>query len=94
MVAAMTIIMLVVMMVLAMALSSALGGLAGAEAGAVDLVFYETMTHPPFVNNAFRYMRMGYASALAWILTIIILLITMLILKSSPMWVHYEAEKK
>jgi len=30
-------------------------GLAAAEAGAIDLFFYETMTHPPFVNNAFRY---------------------------------------
>jgi hypothetical protein len=25
------------------------------EAGAVDLVFYETMSHPPFENNAYRY---------------------------------------
>jgi len=38
------------------------GGLAGAEAGAVDLVFYETMTHPPFVNNAFRY-KVGLAAS-------------------------------
>ncbi len=30
-------------------------GLAAAEAGAIDLFFYETMSHPPFVNNAFRY---------------------------------------
>ena len=45
-------------------------------------------------TKAWESLRMGYASALAWILTIIILLITMLILKSSPMWVHYEAEKK
>ncbi len=30
-------------------------GLAVAAAGAIDLFFYETMTHPPFVNNAFRY---------------------------------------
>ena len=45
-------------------------------------------------QKAWVSLRMGYASALAWILTIIILLITMFILKSSPMWVHYEAEKK
>ncbi len=30
-------------------------GLAVAESGKIDLFFYETMTHPPFVNNAFRY---------------------------------------
>lgn len=45
-------------------------------------------------QKAWVSLRMGYASALAWILTLIILLITMLILKSSPLWVHYEAEKK
>jgi multiple sugar transport system permease protein len=37
---------------------------------------------------------MGYASALAWILFIIILLITLLVFRSSPLWVHYEAERK
>ena len=30
-------------------------GAATMEAGAVDLVFYETMSHPPFENNAYRY---------------------------------------
>jgi hypothetical protein len=30
-------------------------GLMAAEAGVADLVFFETATHPPFVNNAFRY---------------------------------------
>jgi multiple sugar transport system permease protein len=38
--------------------------------------------------------RMGYASALSWILTLIILLITILVFRSSPYWVHYEAERK
>ncbi|MBN1314264.1 MAG: sugar ABC transporter permease [Anaerolineales bacterium] len=37
--------------------------------------------------------RMGYASALSWILTLIILGITILVFRSSPFWVHYEAEK-
>jgi len=43
-------------------------------------------------NTAFRYMDMGYASALAWVLLIIILLITLLVFKSSAMWVYYEGE--
>ena len=30
-------------------------GLAGAEAGAIDLFFYETMSHPPFADNTFLY---------------------------------------
>lgn len=44
--------------------------------------------------NAFRDFKMGYASALAWILFIIILAITLLIFKSSPLWVYYETELK
>ncbi|MCC6894091.1 MAG: sugar ABC transporter permease [Anaerolineae bacterium] len=43
-------------------------------------------------QNAFRYGRMGYASAMAWILFIIVLILTALIFKSSSMWVYYEGE--
>jgi multiple sugar transport system permease protein len=43
-------------------------------------------------NNAFRYQRMGYASALAWILFIIVLTLTLLVFRSSAMWVYYEGE--
>jgi multiple sugar transport system permease protein len=45
-------------------------------------------------RTAFVDFDMGYASALAWILGIIILILTALIFKSSPMWVYYEAEVK
>ena len=44
-------------------------------------------------NKAWQSLRMGYASALAWILFVIIMLITLLVFRSSPMWVHYEAER-
>lgn len=43
-------------------------------------------------NNAFRYMEMGYASALAWVLFIIVLILTLLVFKSSSLWVYYEGE--
>ncbi len=43
-------------------------------------------------NNAFRYMKMGYASALAWVLFAIILALTVLQLWLSKKWVHYESE--
>jgi multiple sugar transport system permease protein len=43
-------------------------------------------------NNAFQYFKMGYASALAWILFIIILGLTLGQLKLAPRWVHYETE--
>ncbi len=44
-------------------------------------------------NNAFTYFKMGYASAIAWLLFIIILALTVVQLKLAPRWVHYEAEK-
>ena len=45
-------------------------------------------------NNAFQYLRMGYASAMAWILFVIILVLTLIQLKLAPRWVHYEGEEK
>jgi multiple sugar transport system permease protein len=41
-------------------------------------------------NNAFQYFKMGYASALAWLMFTIILLLTLLVVRSSPLWVYYE----
>jgi len=40
-------------------------------------------------NNAFSFFRMGYASALAWVLFVLILLLTLLTLKWSEAWVFY-----
>jgi len=45
-------------------------------------------------SKAWQSLRMGYASALAWILAVIILTITVFVIRSSPYWVHYEAERK
>ena len=39
---------------------------------------------------AFRTFSMGYASTYAWILFLVILGFTLLVIKSSPMWVYYE----
>ena len=41
-------------------------------------------------KQAFQYFRMGYASALAWILFLIVLALTAIQLWSSKRWVHYE----
>ncbi|MBN1285821.1 MAG: sugar ABC transporter permease [Anaerolineae bacterium] len=43
-------------------------------------------------QNAFRYFEMGYASAMAWVLLVIVLLLTLLIFRSSSAWVYYEGE--
>ena len=45
-------------------------------------------------RQAFQYFNMGYASALAWILFLIILVLTLLIVRSSDRWVYYEGERR
>ena len=41
-------------------------------------------------QNAFRYLRMGYASAMAWMLFLLILGATLFIHRTSARWVYYE----
>lgn len=41
-------------------------------------------------NEAFRYFKIGYSSALSWILFIVIMLFTAVLFASSKKWVHYE----
>jgi len=43
-------------------------------------------------NNAFLWLKMGYASSLAWVLFFIILGLTSLVLRSSSAWVFYQGE--
>lgn len=43
-------------------------------------------------QSAFNYFEMGYASAMAWILLIIIGIVTAIIFKTSDRWVFYEAK--
>jgi multiple sugar transport system permease protein len=45
-------------------------------------------------RNAFEYSRMGFGSALAWLLFVIILGMTLLVFRSSPLWVYYESEEE
>lgn len=44
------------------------------------------------VKNAFSYSRMGYASAMSWVLFALIFLITFVQLKLQNRWVYYETE--
>jgi multiple sugar transport system permease protein len=41
-------------------------------------------------DNAFQYQRMGYASAMGWVLFLITLSLTLLALRISNKYVHYE----
>ncbi len=42
-------------------------------------------------NNAFRYGHMGYAAAMAWVLFVLVMGVTVVQLKLSKRWVYYEA---
>jgi len=44
-------------------------------------------------RNAFIYLKMGLASSMAWVLLVIVLLMTFLVFKSSPMWVFYQSSR-
>jgi multiple sugar transport system permease protein len=55
---------------------------------ASSTLFYALLLY----RNAFKYFKMGYASAMAWLLFAFILLITLVIFKTSGRWVYYEGE--
>jgi oligogalacturonide transport system permease protein len=41
-------------------------------------------------NNAFRYLKMGYASSVSWILFTTIAAVTIVLFATSGKWVHYQ----
>jgi multiple sugar transport system permease protein len=43
-------------------------------------------------NKAFKDFDMGYASALSWILFVVILVFTLLVIRSSSFWVYYQGD--
>lgn len=45
-------------------------------------------------NRAFTYYEMGYGSAMAWFMLLVIAVFTALIFRSSSAWVYYESEGK
>ncbi len=45
-------------------------------------------------NQGFEFYEMGYASALAWILLVIVLVLTAIVLRTSNRWVHVEGGAK
>jgi multiple sugar transport system permease protein len=53
---------------------------------------YATLTYVMYLyRNAFQWFKMGYASSLAWILFVIMLICTVLLLRSAGTWVYYES---
>lgn len=45
-------------------------------------------------RKSFQQLHFGYASLLAWVLFAIILIITLMILRSSSIWVYYEGDRR
>ena len=61
--------------------------LSGGTGGPVDATLVYTLY---LYNEAFHYFRMGYASALAWVLLLIIGCFTCASFVTSKYWVHYD----
>ena len=61
----------------------------GSGAPLDSLLFYTVY----LFNEAFSFLRMGYASALAWVLLVIIATFTAIAFWTSKYWVHYEGER-
>jgi multiple sugar transport system permease protein len=57
----------------------------GSGRPADSLLFYSLYLY----QNAFSYLKMGYASAMAWLLFILVMVCTVIILRSSKRWVNY-----
>lgn len=45
-------------------------------------------------RNAFEYHRLGYAAALSWVLFVYVLVLTLVVFRSSSAWVYYASEMK
>jgi len=61
--------------------------ISGGTGGPINSTLFYTLY---LYQEAFGYLRMGYASALAWILLIIIALFTAFAFLSARFWVHYD----
>ena len=57
--------------------------------GPVDsTLFYSLLLY----RNAFAYLKMGYASAMAWLLFLLVLVITLVVFRTSGRWVFYSGD--
>jgi len=63
----------------------------GANGGADGAPRYSLLYYAVYIyRQGFIYLKMGYASAMAWILFLIILLVTFILLRTSNVWTHYD----
>jgi len=65
-------------------LTQGLGNVSYTDVGSVYMIY--------LYRVAFQLYRMGYGSAMAWVLFAIILALTLLVVRTSRRWVYYEGE--
>lgn len=58
----------------------------GGPAGATNVYAVE------LYSNAFDYLKMGYASAMAWILFVVVVTASLLLFRTTGRWVHYGGQ--
>lgn len=52
-----------------------------------------TLTYVLYLyQQGFQYFAFGYASAMAWVLFLVVLVLSAIVFRTAPFWVHYEAE--
>jgi multiple sugar transport system permease protein len=51
-----------------------------------SLMFYSSWLY----NQGFEYSHMGYAAAMAWVLFVIVMICTLILIRTSRRWVHYQ----
>jgi multiple sugar transport system permease protein len=61
--------------------------ISGGSGGPIDSTLFYTLY---LYNEAFSFFRMGYASALAWVLLLLIACFTAFSFLTSKYWVHYD----
>jgi multiple sugar transport system permease protein len=71
--------------------SSAMGSANSSSAGTVGPLNSMLMYMIHLYRHAFRYFSMGYASALALLMFLVLVLLTVGLARSSSLWVYYEA---
>jgi multiple sugar transport system permease protein len=77
------------------AASVAQGGQAGESLGALGYPLDSTLFYPIYLyEQAFTRFNMGYASAMSMVMLVVALALTLLILRNSRRWVHYQGDAR
>jgi multiple sugar transport system permease protein len=63
----------------------------GGRGGPIDSTLFFTLY---LYDRAFTAFDMGYASAMAWFLLIVIAIVTAVLFRSSRNWVHYTGDER